>query len=84
MHPATMKIRISVTFSATTANAIRGGSRYEVNINDKMFTFGFVDLEFDEFQALDLRPVMEPAVAPLRRRLARRRGRLDAVATPHA
>jgi len=45
-------------FSATTANAIRGGTRYEVNINDKMFTFGFVDLEFDEFQALDLRNVI--------------------------
>lgn len=46
------------TFSATTANAIRGGTRYEVNLNDKMFTFGFVDLEFDEFQALDLRNVI--------------------------
>ena len=46
------------TLSATTANAIRGGSRYEVNLNEKMFTFGFVDLEFDEFQALDLRNVI--------------------------
>ncbi len=46
------------TLSATTANAIRGGTRYEVNVNDKLFAFGFVDLEFDEFQALDLRNVI--------------------------
>lgn len=42
----------------TTANAIRGGSRYELNVNDKMFTYGFVDLEYDEFQSLDLRNVL--------------------------
>lgn len=41
-----------------TANAIRGGSRYELNVNDKMFTYGFVDLEYDEFQSLDLRNVL--------------------------
>ena len=44
--------------SVTTANAVRGGSRYELNVSDKMFTFGFVDLEFDEFQSLDLRNVL--------------------------
>jgi putative salt-induced outer membrane protein YdiY len=44
--------------SAATANAIRGGTRYEVNVNDKLFTFGFLDLEFDEFQGLDLRNVI--------------------------
>lgn len=44
--------------SVATANAIRGGSRYELNVSDKMFTFGFVDLEFDEFQDLDLRNVL--------------------------
>lgn len=44
--------------SVATANAIRGGSRYELNVSDKMFTFGFVDLEFDEFQSLDLRNVL--------------------------
>ena len=44
--------------SVVTANAIRGGSRYELNVNDKMFTYGFVDLEYDEFQSLDLRNVL--------------------------
>jgi putative salt-induced outer membrane protein YdiY len=46
------------TLSTTTANAIRGGTRYELNINPKVYTFGFLDLEFDEFQALDLRNVI--------------------------
>lgn len=41
--------------SVTTANAIRGGLRYDVNISKKSFAFGFTDLEFDEFQKLDLR-----------------------------
>ncbi len=44
--------------SETTANAIRGGTRYEVNVSDRLFTFGFLDLEFDEFQNLDLRSVL--------------------------
>ena len=44
--------------SATTANAVRGGSRYEINVSDRWFTFGFTDLEFDEFQDLDLRFVL--------------------------
>jgi putative salt-induced outer membrane protein YdiY len=44
--------------SETTANAIRGGTRYEVNVSDRLFTFGFLDLEFDEFQELDLRSVL--------------------------
>jgi len=42
----------------TTANAIRGGTRYEVTVSDRLFTFGFLDLEFDEFQDLDLRSVL--------------------------
>ncbi|MBI1355041.1 MAG: DUF481 domain-containing protein [Acidobacteria bacterium] len=44
--------------TVTTANAIRGGTRYEVNVTDKMFTFGFLDLEHDKFQSLDLRNVI--------------------------
>ena len=44
--------------SVTTANAIRGGSRYEIRLNDRLFTFGFTDLEFDRFQDLDLRLVL--------------------------
>ena len=35
--------------SETTANAIRGGTRYDVTMSDRLFTFGFIDLEFDEF-----------------------------------
>lgn len=42
----------------TTANVIRGGTRYELNVRDNLFTFGFVDLEYDEFQSLDLRNVI--------------------------
>ncbi|MEW5978867.1 MAG: DUF481 domain-containing protein [Acidobacteriota bacterium] len=44
--------------SLTTANAIRGGLRYDANVNDRTFGFGFTDLEFDEFQDLDLRFVV--------------------------
>jgi putative salt-induced outer membrane protein YdiY len=29
-----------------------------LNVSDRVFTFGFVDLEFDEFQNLDLRNVL--------------------------
>ena len=38
-----------------TANAIRGGLNYSLNVNPRSFAFGSVDLEFDEFQRLDLR-----------------------------
>ena len=44
--------------SVTTANAIRGGGRYEMDLNPRFFTFGFSDLEFDRFQDLDLRLVL--------------------------
>jgi putative salt-induced outer membrane protein YdiY len=44
--------------SLTTANAIRGGVRYELNLTDRAFAFGFGDAEFDEFQMLDLRLVL--------------------------
>lgn len=44
--------------SVTTANVIRGGTRYDINVSDRLFTFGFTDLEFDEFQELDLRNVL--------------------------
>lgn len=43
--------------SATTANAVRGGIRYEANVSDKLFVFGFTDQEHDQFQDLDLRSV---------------------------
>jgi putative salt-induced outer membrane protein YdiY len=39
----------------TTANSKRGGITYDVNLNKKLFAWGAVDLESDEFQTLDLR-----------------------------
>ena len=39
----------------TTANSKRGGVTYNLNLNKKAFVFGSVDLESDQFQALDLR-----------------------------
>ena len=42
----------------TTANAVRGGGRYEMDLSDRIFTFGFSDLEFDRFQDLNLRLVL--------------------------
>lgn len=38
-----------------TANAKRGGIQYNLNVAPKMFVFGLVDLENDQFQSLDLR-----------------------------
>jgi putative salt-induced outer membrane protein YdiY len=41
--------------SVLAANSIRGGLKYDLNITPKIYTFGSTDLEFDEFQRLDLR-----------------------------
>jgi len=41
--------------SLVTANAKRGGGRYDYNITSRSFAFGFGDLEADDFQKLDLR-----------------------------
>ena len=43
---------------STTANAVRGGGRYSINLSKKAFAFGLTDLEFDQFQQLDLRFVL--------------------------
>ena len=43
--------------SITTAEAIRGGARYDRNISDRFFVFALTDLERDKFQQLDLRLV---------------------------
>ena len=40
--------------TSTTAQAIAGGVRYDLNLSDKAFAFGTVDLLNDRFQALDL------------------------------
>ena len=64
---ATPRDRIGVAFtsiyagndttgeSIVTANAIRGGINYNLNISPRWFVFASTDLEFDEFQSLDLR-----------------------------
>lgn len=44
-------------FSRTTASAVRAGGRYDRNLNKKWFAYGFLDLEHDDFQALNLRIV---------------------------
>jgi len=44
--------------SVTTANAVRGGLRYDLNITDRVFVFGLSDVEYDKFQQLDLRLVL--------------------------
>jgi len=44
--------------SITTAEAIRGGARYDRDISKRLFGFGLTDLEHDKFQKLDLRLVL--------------------------
>jgi putative salt-induced outer membrane protein len=41
--------------SRTTAHAVRGGVRVDVNATERLFGFGLSDFEYDEFQNLDLR-----------------------------
>ncbi len=41
----------------TTANAARGGVRYDVNLSGRWFAFGSADFDFDEFQLIDFRSV---------------------------
>ena len=44
--------------SITTANALRGGFRYDFNLSRRIFAFGSTDMEHDKFQDLDLRLVL--------------------------
>jgi putative salt-induced outer membrane protein YdiY len=44
--------------SSTTAHAIRGGVRGDLNVSQHLFVFGFTDFEYDQFQDLDLRNVV--------------------------
>ncbi|MGC1482246.1 MAG: DUF481 domain-containing protein [Candidatus Acidiferrum sp.] len=44
--------------SSTTAHAIRGGVRGDLNVSERLFVFGFTDFEYDQFQDLDLRNVL--------------------------
>jgi putative salt-induced outer membrane protein YdiY len=41
--------------SVVTANAIRGGIGYNLNLTPLTFAFASLDLEYDQFQGLDLR-----------------------------
>jgi putative salt-induced outer membrane protein len=44
--------------SVTAANTVRAGGRYDVNVSDRVFAFGSLDLERDELRSLDLRAVL--------------------------
>jgi putative salt-induced outer membrane protein YdiY len=44
--------------TSTTAQSIAGGVRYDLNVSNKTFGFGTVDLFNDRFQDLDLRTVI--------------------------
>jgi putative salt-induced outer membrane protein YdiY len=44
--------------TSTTAQSIAGGVRYDLNVSNKAFGFGTVDLFNDRFQDLDLRTVI--------------------------
>ena len=44
--------------NSTTAHAIRGGVRGDLNVGEHLFLFGFTDFEYDQFQDLDLRSVV--------------------------
>ena len=44
--------------TVTTANAINGGVRMDLNVTDRVFVFGFADFQHDVFQQLDLRNVL--------------------------
>lgn len=43
--------------SILAADAVRGGIRYDLNVSDRVFGFGFTTEEYDKFQHLDLRAV---------------------------
>lgn len=44
--------------TTTTANAIGGGIRVDLNVSDRLYIFGFTDFYHNEFQLLDLRNVL--------------------------
>ena len=59
LYAASLLARNNTTgISITTAEAIRGGARYDRDINKRLFGFGLTDLEHDKFQRLDLRWVL--------------------------
>jgi putative salt-induced outer membrane protein YdiY len=42
----------------TSANALRSGMRYDINMSQRVFTFGFTSFESDRVQGLDMRNVI--------------------------
>ena len=44
--------------NTTTAQAISGGLRYDLNLSEKSFAFGTLEMFYDKFQDLDLRTVL--------------------------
>jgi len=44
--------------SRTTAHAIQGGIRADLNLSERIFVFAFTDFQYDQFQHLDLRNVL--------------------------
>ena len=44
--------------TATAANAIRSGARYDISLRKRLYVFGFTDFESDELQDLNLRNVV--------------------------
>ena len=44
--------------TSTSANAIRSGVRYDLNLNDRLYTFGFATFESNRVQNLELRNVL--------------------------
>jgi putative salt-induced outer membrane protein YdiY len=59
LYAAALFARNSTTgVSITTAEAIRGGARYDRDLNPRLFAFALTDLERDRFQQLDLRLVL--------------------------
>lgn len=48
--------------SQTTAHQIQGGVRGDVNLNERLFAFGFTDFNYNELQHLDLQNVIAGGV----------------------
>ena len=44
--------------TTTTANAIGGGLRVDLDVRDRLYVFGLADFYHDEFQQLDLRNIL--------------------------
>lgn len=53
-----LKGQYSETNSARSANEIMGGTRLEFDFSERTYVFGKLDLEYDEFEDLDLRATL--------------------------